>query len=764
MNCNVTRFGAALAALLVCTVQAQAFRVIGAIPEGGTVCAGALLECGDDDVFARWWNYPVPFWVNEDSDADANEADFNQANIIAASQAAYQSWEDVPFSIITFTYQGETSARLAGTDGRNTTLWYNAASDRGECAGALGAPFGTVAITVLTEQESSGQIVDADIIMDSVDSWEVDLSCDEIDIESVFAHEYGHSIGIHHTELPAGAMATRPTMNGSVFCDAGIGSGRTLEPDDEAAAQCLYPELPTVVLMDQTGSMCQGDRMPDAQAAANGFIASYSSNVMAVAGFAEGNTGECGGCAPRPGYQLLQDWTVDAGQLQAAVNGTFPCGFTPLWESVCCAIDKADENGPSNLLIFTDTGENSSNGTCGCTTFPDVLNTAIAAGDVTVYVIDMTNYFGLAPGASEAELIDVPNGQRGGGDQSANLEDLCERTRGLYVSVQSPTQMAPAVNQIRLHMNRNGMEDPTCRPELPIDDIQAYFGPCNAGTPYLDDVVTIQGVVTARRGIWDANTQYIEDCSGGIQLFGQTSQIGQIGDLVKVTGRVGVAFGEIRLSGLTQYSILDRTQPQSLPVVGPGSGLACESIGTLMSIRGFVANPVQNDRFTLISDLGTPEAPKITVFLDPDTHIDRTQFTTGKEFVITGIVTHLLGSNELKPRDQGDVQPLGATSDADALPVQSDTSMLLQLSPNPTHGGTELHYQLAEEGPVRLQIFDAQGRLVRSLVEGSQPASQYSVAWDGRSENGSAVASGLYFVKFSGPDGQAQSRTLVLVR
>jgi len=317
---------------------------------------------------------------------------------------------------------------------------------------------------------------------------------------------------------------------------------------------------------------------------------------------------------------------------------------------------------------------------------------------------------------------------------------------------------------IREHMNRNGMGDPTCRPELPIDDVQTYSGPCNAASPYLDDVITVTGVVTARRGTWDANTQYIEDCSGGIQVFGQTSQTGQVGDVVTVTGRVGVAFGEIRLTGVTRYEIVDRVEPEPLPVVGPASALACESIGTLMSIRGFVGGPVENDRFALVSDLGTSEPPKITVSVDPDTHIDPAQFHTGDEYVITGIVTRLLGSNELKPRDQGDIAPIGSTSGADPLPVQVDTGVLLQLSPNPTHGGTELRYQLAEEGPVRLQIFDAQGRLVRSLVEGTQTPNQYSVAWDGRSESGSQVASGLYFVKFTGPDGQSHSRTLVMVR
>jgi hypothetical protein len=272
-------------------------------------------------------------------------------------------------------------------------------------------------------------------------------------------------------------------------------------------------------------------------------------------------------------------------------------------------------------------------------------------------------------------------------------------------------------------------------------------------------------VVTAGRGTWDANTQYVADCSGGIQVFGQTAELGRVGDVVTLVGRVGVAFGEIRIEQVQEYGIVDRVEPEPTAVVGPANAQVCESIGSLMSIRGFVGGPVQNDRFILVSDLGTEEPPKLTVFLDPDTNIDPDQFVAGDEYVITGIVTHVLGENELKPRDEGDIEPLDATSDApDPLPVQLETSMLMQLSPNPTHGGTELRYQLAQEGPVRLQIFDAQGRLVRTLVDGAQPASQYAVSWDGRSEEGSAVASGLYFVRFRGPDGGAQSRTLVLVR
>src|SRR5262249_24487747 len=138
-----------------------------------------------------------------------------------------------------------------------------------------------------------------------------------------------------------------------------------LAPDDEAAAQCLYPVLSTLVLIDQTGSMCTGTRMADAQSSATFLADELANNATAIAALADDHSSDCATCpagTSRLGYELLQDYTDDVNALHTAINSTCPRGFTPMWESVCCAINTAVQAGaqPSNVLVITDTGENNS--------------------------------------------------------------------------------------------------------------------------------------------------------------------------------------------------------------------------------------------------------------------------------------------------------------------------------------------------------------------------------------------------------------------
>lgn len=64
--------------------------------------------------------------------------------------------------------------------------------------------------------------------------------------------------------------------------------------------------------------------------------------------------------------------------------------------------------------------------------------------------------------------------------------------------------------------------------------------------------------------------------------------------------------------------------------------------------------------------------------------------------------------------------------------------------PNPFNPATTLRYELAEDGPVQLVIYDVSGAMVRRLVSGWQTTGGYAVPWDGRDEAGQPVASGLY--------------------
>jgi hypothetical protein len=69
--------------------------------------------------------------------------------------------------------------------------------------------------------------------------------------------------------------------------------------------------------------------------------------------------------------------------------------------------------------------------------------------------------------------------------------------------------------------------------------------------------------------------------------------------------------------------------------------------------------------------------------------------------------------------------------------------------PTPFRHNTQVRFELAcpEHRRVAVEVFDVTGRRVRTLVEGDLPGGRYGVAWDGRDEGGSIVASGVYFVR-----------------
>ncbi len=81
--------------------------------------------------------------------------------------------------------------------------------------------------------------------------------------------------------------------------------------------------------------------------------------------------------------------------------------------------------------------------------------------------------------------------------------------------------------------------------------------------------------------------------------------------------------------------------------------------------------------------------------------------------------------------------------------------------PNPAHGVTTLAFTLPRESAVTLKIFDAAGRLMRTLAQGEQwSAGAHEVAWDGRDEGGRSAASGTYLARIESASGSRSQRVL----
>ena len=99
---------------------------------------------------------------------------------------------------------------------------------------------------------------------------------------------------------------------------------------------------------------------------------------------------------------------------------------------------------------------------------------------------------------------------------------------------------------------------------------------------------------------------------------------------------------------------------------------------------------------------------------------------------------------------------------------QPNQSQLLQNYPNPFNPETWIPYQLSEDSPVSVSIYDTTGKLIRTLSIGFQSAGFYNsreraAYWNGRNTLGEPVASGIYFYQLTTPSFH-QTRRLVILK
>ncbi len=108
-----------------------------------------------------------------------------------------------------------------------------------------------------------------------------------------------------------------------------------------------------------------------------------------------------------------------------------------------------------------------------------------------------------------------------------------------------------------------------------------------------------------------------------------------------------------------------------------------------------------------------------------------------------------------KDKASGVVNPgiLGSSANARLLPNH----------PNPFNPSTTVSFELSADAMVLLEIYDASGRLIRTLVAGWRTAGVHNTTWRARDDNGRAMGSGVYFTCLS-VDGARDVRKMILLR
>ena len=96
----------------------------------------------------------------------------------------------------------------------------------------------------------------------------------------------------------------------------------------------------------------------------------------------------------------------------------------------------------------------------------------------------------------------------------------------------------------------------------------------------------------------------------------------------------------------------------------------------------------------------------------------------------------------------------------DAPPAGASTLALAPARPNPSRSGATVSLTLPHRGLVDLALYDARGRLVRTLLHEVRDGGEQRVAWDGRDRAGRIVPAGVYAVRLLW-EGKALSTRIV---
>jgi hypothetical protein len=105
----------------------------------------------------------------------------------------------------------------------------------------------------------------------------------------------------------------------------------------------------------------------------------------------------------------------------------------------------------------------------------------------------------------------------------------------------------------------------------------------------------------------------------------------------------------------------------------------------------------------------------------------------------------------------------GSDVEDDEGSVPPEDFVLRQNYPNPFNSSTLIIYNLPKHAHVTVEIFNVLGQRIRSLVDDEQSVGSYVIEWDGRSDDGHELGTGVYFYRVAAGD-QVEVKKMLLLK
>ncbi len=175
----------------------------------------------------------------------------------------------------------------------------------------------------------------------------------------------------------------------------------------------------------------------------------------------------------------------------------------------------------------------------------------------------------------------------------------------------------------------------------------------------------VRGVVTNRQGAFRADNAYLQDASGGIQIFGVPAALGLVeGDVVEAAGVVGEFNGEKQLEGLTSVRKVGTAPVPEPALLTPEEFRSREFESDLVRLEDLTVVSVgtpsgSSGAFSVKVDPATgPETYTFDLRIEgPGTGLTPASFTVGSTIDVVGIASVFNNNAQLKPRKPQDVTP-----------------------------------------------------------------------------------------------------------
>ncbi len=243
-----------------------------------------------------------------------------------------------------------------------------------------------------------------------------------------------------------------------------------------------------------------------------------------------------------------------------------------------------------------------------------------------------------------------------------------------------------------------------------------------------------------------------------------------LGDKVKVTGTVEEKYNQTQIARVTDAVLIGKNglvQPIKVTTgtiatnspTAEGYEAMLVEVSNMVVTNSFPDAPSNYGEFVVDDGTGGVRVNDLSITFDGNT--DSSFVVNDSVKTVRGILSFDFYNYKIEPRNLADVvrQPTGVAEASMAI----SSYHLAQNYPNPFNPRTMIHYQLAQDSPVKLLIYNIKGQQIKKLVDSHQLAGRHSIEWNGTDDANLQVASGVYFMHLIAGDFH-KIRKMLLVR